>query len=518
MMTARPPDSMPDTLPPEAMQRTESIFRPALLLMSGRTLAFASTFFIPVVLARVFDPAQFGTYKQLFLIFSTIYLVAQAGMAASLYYFLPHAPRNAGPYIANSLYFLGAAGLIGFGALLILKPKLAHWLSNPELSRYIFWIALYFFLMMVSAALEIVLISRGRYGWASTSYALSDFARAAASILPILLFRQLDGLLKGLVMVAFLRAVIAVSYFYKEFPDTLHFDRTLFKRQLAYALPFGLAVLVEILQGSLPQYVVAYLSSPATFAIFAVGCLSIPLVDFAASPTSDVMMVRMQENLAAGRNRAVLEIWHDTTWKLALLFFPLVAWVVIDARQIILLLFTAKYAASIPILMVWSLTILLATFQVDGVLRVFAQTRLLLLLNLMRLVIIAGLVQWSLSKFSLIGPACVIVLATIAFKAAALARMKRLLQVRADELLPWRSLAALLGASAAAAAVALAVKSQLSTPAFPLLLATSTAHVITYMLLVWHFDLLSPGERLAIANWLRRTRGSVGRAVDYRKG
>jgi len=33
--------------------KIESVFRPALLLMSGRTLAFAATFFIPVVLARV---------------------------------------------------------------------------------------------------------------------------------------------------------------------------------------------------------------------------------------------------------------------------------------------------------------------------------------------------------------------------------------------------------------------------------------------------------------------------------
>jgi O-antigen/teichoic acid export membrane protein len=372
--------------------------------------------------------------------------------------------------------------------------------------------------MMVSSALEIVLVSRGKFGWASVSYALSDFARAGASILPILLFRQLDALLKGLVVVACVRAVIALFYFYKEFPNTFHFDSTLLKRQLAYALPFGLSGLVEILQGSLPQYVVAYVSSPATFAIFTVGCLSIPLVDFAASPTSDVMMVRMQENLALGRNRAVLEIWHDTTWKLALLFFPLVAWAILDARQIIVLLFTARYTASIPLLMVWSITILLATFQVDGVLRVFAQTRFLLALNLMRLVIIGGLVQLSLSKFSLIGPVGVIVLATVAFKAAALVRMKRLFQVRAAELLPWRNLAALLGASGAAAALALAVKSQLNVPAFPLLLATSAVHVITYTLLVWCFDLLSPGERLVIETWVRRTCGGVARVVDYRKG
>lgn len=502
---------------PVPLLRAESVFRPALLLMCGRMLAFAATFFIPVVLARVFDPAQFATYKQLFLIFSTVYLIGQVGMASSLYYFLPLAPRDAGRYIANSTVFLGVAGLLGCGALLWMRPRLEHWLSNTELSQYVVWIGLYVLLMMLSSTLEIVLISRRKYLWASASYAVSDLARAAASILPVLFFRNIDGLLKGLVLVAGLRVVIALVYFHREFRDSFRLDKVLFKSQLAYALPFALAILVEILQGSLPQYVVAYLSTPATFAIFAVGCLSIPLVEFASSPASDVMMIRMQENVAAGRPHVVVGIWHDTTRKLALLFFPLVALVVVAAREIILLLFTAKYAASIPILMVWSLTILLSTLQVDGVLRVFARTRLLVALNLLRLVIIAGLIQWSLSRFSLIGPVLVILLATLAFKAGALARMRGLLAIGWRELLPWRNLAALLGASAGAAAVALFVRSLLDTQLLPTLLAIFAAHVVTYALLVWQCDLLSSDERQAIADWLHRTTG-IARAVDYRKG
>jgi O-antigen/teichoic acid export membrane protein len=58
---------------------SESILRPALLLMSGRTLAFAATFCIPVVLARVFNQTEFGTYKQLFLIQSTVLLMHGTG-------------------------------------------------------------------------------------------------------------------------------------------------------------------------------------------------------------------------------------------------------------------------------------------------------------------------------------------------------------------------------------------------------------------------------------------------------
>ena len=184
----------------------ESVFKPALLLMSGRTVAFAATFFIPLVLARVFDPAQFGTYKQLFLIWSTVYSIAQLGMASSLYYFLPRQPRMAGGYVANCLLFLAATGLGCLGLLVIAAPKLSHWLSNRDCPQYLPWIGLYIGLTMFAMALEIVLISRGRYLWASASYAISDLVRAAAFILPALLFRQLEWILKAAVLLAGIRA------------------------------------------------------------------------------------------------------------------------------------------------------------------------------------------------------------------------------------------------------------------------------------------------------------------------
>jgi O-antigen/teichoic acid export membrane protein len=497
---------------------SESVFKPALLLMSGRTLAFAATFFIPVVLARIFDPGEFGTYKQLFLVHSTIYYIAQLGMASSLYYFLPRAPREAGRYVANSMWFLGMAGLAAFGLVVMASPKIAHWMSNNALTAYLPWIGAYLFLMMLSTALEIVLISRSRYFWASASYAISDLARAAAFILPVLVFRQLRWLLWGAVAVAFVRVVVTLFYFRREFRCTFTPDRTLLKSQLGYALPFAAAVLLETLQASFPQYAVSYLFDPATFAIFAVGCLQIPLVDFAASPTSDVMMVKMQERLAEGRKRAVLKIWHDTTWKLALLFFPLFAFCVVAARQIILFLFTAKYAASVPIFMAWSTVILLTTFQVDGVMRVFAQTWFLLALNMMRLVIIVGLIKWSLSQFHLVGPVLVIVLATLVSKAAALARMKALLQISSAEMLPWRSLAALLGAAAGGAAVASAVKWQIHISTFPLLSATAVAFALTYTTLVWRFDLLQGDEKVAITKWVRKATLTIARTFEFARG
>ena len=84
----------------------KSTLKPTLLLMCGRSAAFAVTFLIPVVLVRTFDQAAFGTYKQLFLIYGTLFSIAQFGMAESLYYFLPNNPKAAGRFGANSTVIL----------------------------------------------------------------------------------------------------------------------------------------------------------------------------------------------------------------------------------------------------------------------------------------------------------------------------------------------------------------------------------------------------------------------------
>ena len=65
-----------------------SIVKPALLVATGRGVALAAMFAVPMFFARVLAPAEFGTYKQFFLIHATLYGIG-LGLAEGLFYFLP---------------------------------------------------------------------------------------------------------------------------------------------------------------------------------------------------------------------------------------------------------------------------------------------------------------------------------------------------------------------------------------------------------------------------------------------
>lgn len=425
-------------------------------------------------------------------------------MAESLYYFIPQRAADGGKVVLNSVVILALAGLACLGALAVFSSGIARRVGNPGAAVYLVPIGVFLLLMLMTAVLEISVIARKQYRRAAFTYAFSDLGRSLFFILPVLLLKSLPWLLAGAVAFAALRLFYTLWYLKREFGKELALDWPCLRRQFAYTLPFEMAIIVEILQANYHQYAVSAHFGAVTFAIYAVGCLQLPFVDFVSTPASNVMMGRMTDEITEGRNTSVLAIWHDTTRKLGLIFIPIFVLLVTSAREIILLLFTARYAAAIPIFMLWAAVVLLAVFPTDGLLRVYAQTRFILFLNLVRLGVIAGMIGWFLSAFGIKGAVLITLLATVISKSLAMARATSLMKVSAVRILPWESLAAIGVASAAAALPAWVVKTQVHLHPIPLLMLMGTAFAISYAGLVLGFGLLSEGEKLAMTGWLRR--------------
>jgi O-antigen/teichoic acid export membrane protein len=473
-------------------------FRPTLVLMAGRMVAAAVTFLIPVVLARHFDLEMFGDYKRLFLVFATLWALGQVGMAESLYYFLPHHPEKAGRLLVNAAGMLAVSGLVGFLLLSATAAPVAALLGNPGVAGYVPLLGAYLGIMLVTSVLEVAMVSRGRFVWAAATYVASDVCRALALIVPVLLGHGLAGLLWGAVASAVVRLAIVVLYMRAEFPHDMRADGALFRIQLAYALPFAVAMAVEIGQSSLHQYVVSYREGAALFAIYAVGCMQIPIVDFLAGPACNVMMVRIGDARRRGDHAGVVEAFEDTTRKLALFFFPLFGILLVAAHDLVVFLFTAQYAASAPIFQLWCVAVLIAVFQTDGLMRALAETRLLLVLNLVRLAFIAALIVPLLGHIGLFGPVLVTLVASASAKVVMLLRWKRHTNVATSALLPWGGLARIAAAALGASLAAAAVSASLAAPAIARLAAIGLVHGAVYLALLVGLGALTTGERHAL--------------------
>jgi len=489
--------------PPPDGRRDRSIFGPAMLLIGGRSVAVAITFIVPLVLARILAPSVFGTYRQLLLIFTTIYGIAQLGMAESLFYFLPSDPKRGGAYAGNAMLALAAAGAGVVVLLTSLEDSLAVALGNPALQGLAALVGGYLALMMVSAPLETILISRGRHTLASTSYALSDVGRALLMLLPALVWRRLDALFVGAIVFAALRLAAALVYCRRAFGAGFRVDPPDLGKQLAYALPLQLAAALEIVQANFHSYVVSSRFDAATFAVYSIGCLQIPLVDLIASSACGVMMVRMRERVTRGEPEAIMPIWRDTTRKLALLLVPLLCVLWITAHDLLALLFTEVYSAGVPVFRIWLGVLLLAAIPAHGPLRVLDDTRFLALQTLVKLVVVAVFTIGFLSAFGLPGAVLIALGAMLIGKSMLLSRLARRTGSPLSRVLPWRSYAGILFAGAAATVPAVAVRSAANSSIERLALA-GAAYVIAYAVIVWCFGMLDPAEKQRVLSLVRR--------------
>jgi O-antigen/teichoic acid export membrane protein len=489
------------------------LLRQAAPLMMGRGASAVITLAIPMVLARLLRPAEFGLYKQAFLVTGTATLLLQMGLAQSLYYFLPRA-RARGErlrYLQSTVALLAVLAVAGGLALGSAGSLLERGLHSPELRGLAPWLGAYCGFMVLGTPLEITFIAHRQPWRAAVLFLSSDLVRTAAMLLPLLLGGGVHGLMMGATSHAALRALAVAVVLVRPSllgpspdragslgdggagPEGSLTSGSPVQQILAYALPFGGAAVFVVLQQQWHQYAVAIAVPAATFAVYAVGCFNLPVVDLVYTPVVEVLMVRLGE-ARGGRSEKSLavQLFHEAVERLAVVFFPLMFVLQVVAVDLITGLFTSTYRAAVPIFVVGTLELVHAVFPADGVLRAWAQTRFLLWANVIRLLLTVVLVAIGLRPggiAGLIGALAGYVVAQMAIKVLLLWRCKTVLGVSWSRWLPWRALGRLLLMAAGSAAAGLAVQQAMVRAGLPALwragVAVATCALVQGSVVLW---------------------------------
>lgn len=415
-------------------------------LMLGRSFGLAAAFAIPMVLARVFEPAEFGTYRQLFLIYATAFGIAQLGMAEGLYYFVPGRPAP-GPFIANAASALGLAGLSCWLLLAWGAPLLAQQMQNAALAPLVPLAGAFLACMLLSAVLEISLIAGERYAAAAGTYLISDLLRAAALVLAATSFGSVRALMLAAVAFALMRVLATAVVLARLHGAALRPNAAAYLAQIRYAAPFACAVAVETLQVHIHQYAVAHFFAASAFAIYSVACLQIPMVDLAAGSANNVMMVQLARAVRSDAPAEARSAWLDAVTKLASIFIPLAFFLMFAAKDLIVVLFTERYAAAAPIFRIACAATLLAVFPVDSALRSYARTGFLLRMHVARLVLTLLALPVGIYVAGMPGAMLATIAAATAAKILGARRVAKDLNVAPTCLVAWRPYARIVGAT-----------------------------------------------------------------------
>lgn len=417
-----------------------SLTEKTIILMLGKGGGFAIAFLIPIVLVRFFDANEFGTYKQFFVVYGTLFSIGQIGLVQSVFYFVPD---NKGKfvYITQCYFILVLVGLVFLLGLSMLSGTIASLLNNPIFDDYIIFVGLFLCFMLGASFLEGLLISESKIKYASVILFLNELCKAAFMIVPLLLTRRIISIFIGVVLFSLIRFLFATFYI-REYVvyGWKQINSESIRVQLRYALPLGISVLFVTLSANLHNYFVSFYFSPDIFAIFAVGVFVPPIIEVIESPVVEPMFVEIVRNIRDKNEGGVLRVWHNSVRKLSLGFFPIIAFCFVESRQIINLLFTENYSASIPIFMIAIYRTIFGVFIPDNIIKGYGETKYVLRAHFISLMMNFLILFILIKCFGLIGAAVGLILNEFMLKSLLVNKARVLLNLRIGSCLPWAHL------------------------------------------------------------------------------
>jgi O-antigen/teichoic acid export membrane protein len=497
----------------------------AFWLLLAKTLAFMFAFALPVLLTRTLTQSEYGLFKQVFLIVTTATALLPLGFGMSAYYYLPREQDDKvrGQVILNILLFnflMGAAACM----LLIFWPGLiARIFRDPTIHSYSALVGVVIFVWLFSAFLEIVPVANQELRLAAFFIVAGQLSRTALLLTAAIVFDSVTALIYAGLIHGTLQSLALLWYVSSRFPRFWRaFDWSLTVKQIAYALPFGLAGLLYTIQTDLHNYIVSNRFSAATFAIYSIGVAQVPLIGILRDSVSSVILPRISFLQEQNQPREILQLLANAIRKLAAVYLPIYVVLLITGREFLTVMFTSAYVQSWPVFAI-NLTLLpLSLLEVDAVVRAYEKHRFFLVkLQIALCIFMIPTVWYGVTRFGLVGAITSVVLVNFLLRVVLAGRFSLVLHARWRDLLLFKDVTKLAVASAIAGVIAVVVHSVLTSNGsrpFVVLVICSGVFAAVYVPAVWLLRiptsdererLRHPFERLQQLVYFRRSTNSI---------
>lgn len=488
----------------------------ALWLMVAKTVGYALSIALPLLLVRRLSQEDLGLYKQVFLVVSMAMSVLPLGFGMSAFYFLPREKARQGAVIANALIFYAGSGLAAALVLFVWPEVLPRLFNSAELVVFARPLGVVVLLWTVGSFLEFVTVALQDVRASTSFIVLSQISKTALLVAAAVFAGSVGALLTAAIVQGLVQVAVMLVYLQRRMPGFWHtFDAGLMRRQAAYALPLGLSSILYQSQESLHHFFVSHAFGPAGYALYAVGVFQLPLVGILRESAGAVMVPRINQLESENNRREILPLVANASRKLALVYLPLFAFLMVVGRQFVELLFTTLYSESWPIFAVSLLPLPLSVLVLAPVIRAHEERFFFLWLRIVVLAVVVTILWTSAHALGLVGVIAVVVASTYFTSIVAAIRMARLLSMRAADLQLFRPVAAIALSAAVAAVAAAGARIALAGehPFFVIAVAAPVFATI-YVLGLWLCGVVATEEITALWREVRRVRPGTGHASD----
>lgn len=360
----------------------------SLYIFGSKLVGYGVRLVLPYFLVRLLTVADFGAYRQFFLLEVYIGALFQLGLNQALYYFIPRDLRNAGAYFLNTVLMNVIVTAVAFTVIGMAVGPLSRWL-NMSILHDAFWkLASYVVILMLAIACDCYLTASQNVKAAAFFEIAGQTLVSVFCVAAAFLTLRLDAVLIALVAARALQLLAMLVYIHWRLHG-FRAERYFFgiREQIRYGIVLGSSGTIFSMLTRLHEFFVSRYYGTEAYAVYSAGCTELPFIQMFVQSLAVVSLGQFALLEQQKDWEGIRQLWRRILTSCYAASLPFVLLLLLVSKPLILFMFTGTYADAVPIFRINTLIKLGLVFNSSMVLRAMSRNDISIWANAVSLVL-----------------------------------------------------------------------------------------------------------------------------------
>lgn len=329
------------------------------MLSAAKALDVAGLTVLGMIFSRVLTVEDYGTYRQVWLLYYTLIPLFTLGISTSINYFVPRlSTQQQKTFIFQTFFGLFTLGLIFAIFLYTGADYFGARFNNPTLGQVMKIFALIPLLTMPTSYYHNLYICIKKAVLAAIILSLSTLVRFFVIAAAIYVNPSLENIFKAFLLYYIVEFVVLTLLIFRPFRQApLHLKHQNLLEQLRFTVPIGMSSMIGSINRQIDKIIISGQFTVREFAIYSNGATELPIARILNSAVMSVIMPELVRLYSQGEYNRLLELWHRSIRKVSLIILPMMVFLFVFAREFLLFLYSEKYLDSTGIFQIYLFTL-----------------------------------------------------------------------------------------------------------------------------------------------------------------
>ncbi len=336
--------------------------------------------FLPMIMSRLISADDIGRYKVLFLYLLTMPALSLTGGIENGLYYWAGLGEDGRPQVRTGWSLTLLLSLIFMVAVIVVSPWLGQWFGWSQGESLAFVIAS--FTVALANFYEALLIATKRI-WPGAFFSAGFDAMKTISLLSaVMYYRTAESAVWAFTVTSLIKIAVTLFFGSREGWIPLIPEFKSIKEVMKYSLPVSVSGIFDLLMNYSDRFLLSVIISPAEYAIYTFGCLSLPPLQILERSVNRVLIPKLTLSIKQHDRQSCIHLYNEAVEQIMMLYIPAVVGLIVFAEPIIRLLFTEKYIAAASFLRLYALWYLVSGWPYDVAARASGDGRWILKTNM----------------------------------------------------------------------------------------------------------------------------------------